>query len=115
MPLHRSRVAQVSDEAFQPYYSSFMPGVKHILRTALSPELSKLRGKAMTCAGTMSEAVGADVFSADALEVMELILGAMQQQGGAADCDVTFDQPCPRAPRWPRPWVPGSSSSYLRS
>ena len=92
-------MAQVSDEAFKPYYSAFMPGIKHILRTALSPELSKLRGKAMSCAGTLSDAVGAELFSADALEVMELILGAMQQQGGAADCDVTFDHALPACAR----------------
>jgi hypothetical protein len=37
--------AQVSEEAFAPYYSSFMPGIKAILRAAITPEQVTLRGK----------------------------------------------------------------------
>ena len=43
--------AQVSEEAFAPYYASFVPGIKAIIRNAAAPELSILRGKAMECAG----------------------------------------------------------------
>jgi hypothetical protein len=55
--------AQVSEEAFAPYYPSFMPGIKAILRAATSPDQITLRGKAMECAGLVGEAVGTEVGS----------------------------------------------------
>ena len=86
--------AQVAEEAFVPYYSSFMPGVKNILMTATSSDRSILRGKAMECVGLIGEAVGAEVFSNDALEVMHLLIGAMGQ-----DDDITFDYILPACGR----------------
>jgi importin-5 len=72
-----SCVAQVSGEAFVPYYSSFMPGIMGLLRMAASPELNELRGKAMECAGLVGEAVGVQVFGSDALEIMNLFMHAL--------------------------------------
>lgn len=56
-----------------------MPGVKSILRlsTGNSPHLVTLRGKAMQCAGLIGEAVGDRQFHDDAMEIMQLLIGAM--------------------------------------
>jgi hypothetical protein len=46
VPIYLSScTAQVSEEAFAPYYSAFMPGIKSILRAAIAPEQAILRGK----------------------------------------------------------------------
>jgi len=85
-------VAQVSEDAFVPFYPSFMPGVKAILANACQPGLEELRGKAMECAGLIGEAVGETVFAPDALEVMQTMIGAMQSSDGKfGDNDITFD------------------------
>ena len=86
--------AQVAEEAFVPYYSSFMPGIKAILRTATSADRSALRGKAMECAGLIGEAVGAEIFSGDALEIMQLLIEAI-----GVDDDTTFDYILPACGR----------------
>jgi hypothetical protein len=52
----------------------FMPGIKSIMREACAPQFELLRGKAMECVGIIGEAVGDEVFAADALEVMELLI-----------------------------------------
>jgi importin-5 len=70
-------VARSSRESFVEYYPLFMPGIKSIMREALAPHLSVLRGKAMECVGIIGEAVGDEIFASDALEVMELLLHAI--------------------------------------
>lgn len=89
-------VAKVIEEGFAAYYGSFMPGVKMILNQALSPDLAVLRGRAMECVGLLGEAVGADVFSADALDVMNSLLGAIDLD---KDSDLTFDYILPACAR----------------
>ena len=88
-------VAQLAGEGFAPYYGSFMPGVKGIMRTAVAPHLSTLRGKAMECVGLVGEAVGDEIFAQDAQEVMEILLSAM----GQSDDDATFDHILPACAR----------------
>jgi hypothetical protein len=70
-------VATVSGQAFVPYYSGFMPGIISLLREATSSDLTTLRGKAMECAGLIGEAVGVQVFAADAMEIMQLFMTAL--------------------------------------
>lgn len=70
-------IATVSGDAFIPYYAGFMPGIISLLREATSPDLAALRGKAMECAGLVGEAVGAQVFAADALQIMQLFMSAL--------------------------------------
>ena len=60
-----------------PYYAGFMPGIVSLLREATSPDLTVLRGKAMECAGLIGEAVGVQVFAADAMEIMQLFMSAL--------------------------------------
>jgi len=79
-----------------------MPGLKNILQTATSPDLTKLRGKAMTCISTISEAVGPKIFAADSMEVVCLILGAMPNGSVVkitADIDIVFDHILPACAR----------------
>lgn len=72
-----SCIATVSGEAFVPYYAGFMPGIISLLREATSADLTLLRGKAMECTGLIGEAVGVEVFAADALEIMQLFMNAL--------------------------------------
>ena len=87
-------VAQVAEDAFVPYYSSFMPGIKSILTAAAGEGMEELRGKAMECAGLIGEAVGEEVFAADAMEVMQLLIGAMNGSE-LSKGDVVFDSILP--------------------
>ena len=70
-------IATVSGEAFVPYYAGFMPGIISLLKEATSADLTLLRGKAMECTGLIGEAVGVQVFAADALEIMQLFMNAL--------------------------------------
>ena len=54
-----------------------MPGIISLLKEATSADLTLLRGKAMECAGLIGEAVGVQVFAADALEIMQLFMNAL--------------------------------------
>ncbi|KAJ1437419.1 armadillo-type protein [Ochromonadaceae sp. CCMP2298] len=89
-------VAQVCGPAFAPYYASFMPGIKSVLREATAPDLSTLRGKAMECVGLLGEAVGVAVFGADAQEIMTLFMQALQLD---TERDTTFDYILPACAR----------------
>jgi hypothetical protein len=72
-----SCVAQICPEQFTVFYDHFMPGIKSLLTEATAPELSELRGKAIECAGLIGEAVGAQTFARDALEIMRIFVHAM--------------------------------------
>jgi hypothetical protein len=48
---------------------------------ATSMAYMTLCGKAMECAGIIGEAVGVSVFAGDALEIIQLLLGAMDKTG----------------------------------
>ena len=100
-------VAQVSGEVFAAYYPSFMPGVKQILLTAQGspdPQLMKLRGKAMNTIGLVGDAVGAELFTPDAIEVMHMLLQDLSSCAGSGpgnlhDQDVAFDYILPACAR----------------
>ena len=68
-------IADVAETDFQPYYASFMPGLKQIL-TVQDKEYRMLRGKAMECISLIGVAVGKETFGADAKEVMDLIIAS---------------------------------------
>jgi hypothetical protein len=97
-------IAQVSEEAFAPFYGAFMPGVRQILESATHPSQMELRGKAMECAGLIGEAVGADTFSSDALAIMNCLITAMNSEAAALGSksgsgDITFDYILPACAR----------------
>ena len=89
--------AQVSPEGFKPFYPSFIPGIKSIMQSATAEQYSELRGKAMQCVGLIGEAVGDETFAGDAVEIMQLLLGAMNSQ--EADSDSIFDYILPACAR----------------
>jgi len=78
-------VADVAEEDFHPYYASFMPGLKKILQVSGGKEYRMLRGKAMECISLIGVAVGAEIFGADAKEVMDLIIASQQAEVMEAD------------------------------
>ncbi|CAM9098384.1 unnamed protein product, partial [Ectocarpus fasciculatus] len=87
-------VAQVSHGQFARFYSSFMPGIKSILRHATGEAQSMLRGKAMQCVGLIGDAVGEEMFLSDAVEIMEILIGAMNASAsteGSTGDDGLFD------------------------
>ena len=91
-----------------PYYAGFMPGIISLLREATSPDLAVLRGKAMECTGLIGEAVGVQVFAADAMEIMQLFMNALVSTSlhstvryvgvKSADTDVNYINTCCVAP-----------------
>lgn len=83
-----ARVAQVVEADFSPYYSAFMPGIRGILAGGASggdAAAAALRGRAMECAGLIGEAVGANAFRADAIDVMNLLLGEAAASSAVAE------------------------------
>jgi len=89
--------AQVSVEGFKPFYSLFMPGIKHILHNATSEQFIELRGKAMQCVGLIGEAVGDEIFAPDAIEIMQLLISAIGTKEN--DIDSEFDYILPACAR----------------
>jgi len=95
-------LAQTAEDSFFPYYPSLMPGLKSILFSATSEDLVTLRGKAMECIGLIGEAVGSDIFSADANEVMACLVHAMttaSDDASSASCDTVFEYILPTCAR----------------
>jgi len=78
-------VADVAEDDFVPFYASFMPGLKMLLRSAAGKEQRMLRGKAMECVSLIGLAVGKEQFGPDAKEVMDLLIAAQQGEELEAD------------------------------
>ena len=94
-----ARVAQVSGEAFTPYYSAFMPGIIAIINNAKGPHLLMLRGKAMHCVGIVGEAVGPEQFTPVAMEVMQLLIVDLTVSSAGDDQEIAFDYILPACAR----------------
>uniref|UniRef100_A0A7S2ZHW7 Importin N-terminal domain-containing protein n=1 Tax=Rhodosorus marinus TaxID=101924 RepID=A0A7S2ZHW7_9RHOD len=77
-------VASVADSAgvnFRPFYQSFMPDLKKVLRLSTDDKkLSKLRGKVMECVSIIGLVVGNEMFSPDSAEIMELLVKTQMAQ-----------------------------------
>lgn len=72
-----SCVARVCPENFNNYYQYFMPGIKQILMQAHGQDLLALKGKAIECAGLIGEAVGTEIFAADAREITSFFIHSL--------------------------------------
>lgn len=93
-------LAQTAEDSFFPYYPSLIPGLKSILFSATSEDLVILRGKAMECIGLIGEAVGAEIFSPDANEVMGYLVHAMTTGSDTSSaCDTVFEYILPTCAR----------------
>nr|CAG4643007.1 EOG090X00U8 [Ilyocryptus agilis] len=80
-------VADTSEEKFLAYYDRFMPCLKYIIQNATTPELRLLRGKTIECVSLIGLAVGAEKFTRDASEVMDMLLKTQTEGGELADDD----------------------------
>nr|CAG4651581.1 EOG090X00U8 [Triops cancriformis] len=80
-------VADTSEEKFVAYYDRFMPCLKYIIQHAVTPELRLLRGKTIECVSLIGLAVGAEKFTRDASEVMDMLLKTQTEGGEMADDD----------------------------
>merc|ERR1719187_603098 len=81
-------VADTAEEKFVNYYDKFMPCLKYMIANAVTPELRLLRGKTIECVSLIGLAVGTEKFTADASEVMELLLASQtKDEAEMADDD----------------------------
>nr|CAG4645347.1 EOG090X00U8 [Lynceus sp. MCZ IZ 141354] len=80
-------VADTAEEKFVVYYDRFMPCLKYIIQNATTPELRLLRGKTIECVSLIGLAVGAEKFTRDASEVMDMLLKTQTEGGELADDD----------------------------
>jgi len=80
-------VADTAEEKFQTYYDRFVPCLKYIIQNATSAEHRLLRGKTIECISLIGLAVGAEKFSADANEVMDMLLKTQTGDAELSDDD----------------------------
>lgn len=80
-----SRLASASGADFSSHYTSFMPGLKGILRSPAAAQNASLRDRALECVAFIGLAVGRRVFSPDAAEVMHLLASEVMAQGDSGD------------------------------
>ena len=74
----------------QNYYDRFVPCLKYIIQNATSvanPDLRLLRGKTIECISLIGLAVGTEKFSADANEVMDMLLKTQTGDTALSDDD----------------------------
>ncbi|KAL1491195.1 hypothetical protein ABEB36_011831 [Hypothenemus hampei] len=67
-------VADTAENEFIAYYDRLMPCLKYIIQNANKEEYKLLRGKAIECVTLIGIAVGPEKFSADATQVMDMLL-----------------------------------------
>jgi hypothetical protein len=75
-------IATTLEDDFAKYYERFMPCMKFIMQNANSSELRLLRGKTIECASLIGLAVGAERFTQDAADIMDLLLRTQVDNGG---------------------------------
>lgn len=80
-------VADTAEEKFQSYYDRFVPCLKYIIQNANTQELRLLRGKTIECISLIGLAVGSEKFTADASEVMEMLLKTQTGDAEMSDDD----------------------------
>ncbi|CAG9771200.1 unnamed protein product [Ceutorhynchus assimilis] len=67
-------VADTAENEFVAYYDRLMPCLKYIIENANKEEYKLLRGKTIECVTLIGVAVGPEKFSADATQVMDMLL-----------------------------------------
>ena len=80
-------VADTAEEKFSSYYDRFVPCLKYIIQNATTNELRLLRGKTIECISLIGLAVGSEKFTADAAEVMEMLLKTQTGDNELSDDD----------------------------
>lgn len=67
-------IAGVLKKNFLKYYPIVVPAIKEIIQKCVSDDEQLLRGKAAECVSIIGLSVGAEVFEADAHEVMQMLI-----------------------------------------
>ncbi|KAF7281384.1 karyopherin beta 3 [Rhynchophorus ferrugineus] len=67
-------VADTAENEFIAYYDRLMPCLKYIIENSNKEEYKLLRGKTIECVTLIGIAVGPEKFSADATQVMDMLL-----------------------------------------
>jgi len=80
-------VADTAENNFVEHYDKFMPCLKYMIGNANTVDLRLLRGKTIECVSLIGLAVGGEKFSADANEVMELLLSSQVKGEEMAEDD----------------------------
>jgi len=80
-------VADTAEDNFIQHYDRFMPCLKFMISNANTTELRLLRGKTIECVSLIGLAVGAEKFSPDASEVMDLLLSSQVKGEEMAEDD----------------------------
>merc|ERR1712203_1264648 len=80
-------VADTAEEKFAEHYDKFVPCLKYIIQNATTTELRLLRGKTIECISLIGLAVGPEKFTADAAEVMEMLLKTQTGEQEMSDDD----------------------------
>lgn len=84
-----SSVADASAEYFANYYEKFMQGLKYIITNSTGKDnLRMLRGKAIESFSLIGVAVGKELFCKDAMEIMQILLGAQ-----TGELKIDYDDP----------------------
>lgn len=69
------------------YFRRFVPCLKYIIQNGTTTELRLLRGKTIECISLIGLAVGPEKFTADASEVMEMLLKTQTGDAEMSDDD----------------------------
>eukprot|EP00911_Craspedida_sp_UC1_P002453 UC1_evm1s1826 len=78
-------IAESAKELFVDYYPSFMPALKRMIASLVAPEGRALRAKCIDAVTIMGQAVGREMFEADAAEIMEVLRETESRQTSADD------------------------------
>jgi len=70
-------LAEAAEELFVEYYGRVVPMLKQIIQNATGEKDRSLRGKAFSCASIVGSVVGKEMFSADAHEIMQVMMQLM--------------------------------------
>ena len=84
-------IATASPNVFASYYQRVMALLKHVILSAKGKELAMLRARAMEAATMIGPSVSREQFRPDAIELTQLFLQLMQQEGEAGEMGLAAD------------------------
>ena len=84
-------VATAAPEVFANYYQRVMALLKHVIVEAKGRELTMLRARAMEAATMIGQSVSREQFRPAAIELTQLFLQLMQQEGEAGEMGLAAD------------------------
>ncbi|PVZ98231.1 hypothetical protein BB558_005779 [Smittium angustum] len=83
-------VADSAQDLFRKHYSAIVPQLLSVLENASGKEYRLLRGKAIECVTFIALAVGYDVFKADSVKLIELLVRTQSQVVDDDDPQISY-------------------------